>query len=154
MAIPLGAEHGWVSRLFRTTRSRAQNSSHRSELPNEDSRHTEKWTRVARWAGPTTWLVPSTEAQDVAGLPRGLEVTDLTIGELRAAVELRFVTPAVISDTVWRELLAIPEEDVATSARTLQKKIRRWSEAHQIRTPTEAITLPISQFEADRVSTR
>lgn len=148
MAIPFSAEHSWVSRLFRPPTARARATSSRSDQPGEDRSRAKPAARAARWGGATTWLVPSTEAQDVTGLPRGLDIADLTAGELRAAVELRFVAAAVISDDDWQALMAVPEEDVPASARTLEKKIRRWSAAHHISTPTEPISLPIEQMEA------
>lgn len=75
------------------------------------------------YRGERTWYIPPTENTYCSGLPDGVELSDLSPAELKAAIDLRIVSPASIDQEVVQSTNDVTRKQAAKAARSLLEKI-------------------------------
>jgi len=78
------------------------------------------------WVGETAWLIPDTASNPVSVLPHDFSTEALEPAEIKAALTLKLISRAAITQAAWDSAQEIPDKDVPNAAKSLLRKL----EAH------------------------
>lgn len=75
------------------------------------------------YQGPSTWYIPSGEDTSTTGLPEGLLPEDLTVDEIKAAIDLRVIAPFAVDLDTFNAAQEVTSRRAAIGAKSLLKKL-------------------------------
>ena len=101
-------------------------------LLGREPRYTEK-ERISlalggAWVGETTWFIPGTANHPVSSLPDGFPIGELQPECVRAALDLKLISRAAITQDAYNTSQSVPESQLRAGALQLLDTIDRYNQ--------------------------